>query len=169
MQPFVADPFLIEGKKFDLRTYVLITSVSPLRVYFYDEGLVRFAAKKYNRDSTKEEEYLTNTSTGKKYTALALLTWTFEKLREWFDNNGHSAAKVFKSIHTAVVALLMASEPAFKTHFREKIGALNCHNCYQLLGVDVMLDEDLNPLVIEVNGVPSMQLGQSKSPSQPRT
>ena len=73
-------------------------------------GLVRFAAKKYNRDSTKEEEYLTNTSTGKKYTALSLLTWTFEKLRAWYNNNGYSAAKVFESIHTAVVSLLLASE-----------------------------------------------------------
>lgn len=54
----------------------------------------------------------------------------------------------------------MHHRPAFKTHFREKLGALNCNNCYQLLGVDVMLAADLSPMIIEVNGSPSMQLGQ---------
>ena len=137
---------------------MLVTSISPLRAYFYDEGLVRFAAKKYNRNSTKEEEYLTNTSTGKKYVALKLLTWAFKALREWFDGNGYSAAAIFESIHAAVVSLLMASESAFRNHFRAELGGDTCEGCYQLLGVDVMLDEALNPQVIEVNGLPSMQL-----------
>ena len=158
VQPFVADPFLINGKKFDLRTYVLVTSISPLRAYFYDEGLVRFAAKKYKRNSTKEEEYLTNTSTGKKYVALKNLTWAFKQLRAWFDSNGFSAAAIFDSIHAAVVSLLMASEAAFRNYFRLELGGDMCTGCYQLLGVDVMLDEKLNPQVIEVNGLPSMQL-----------
>ena len=50
---FISNPLLINGYKFDLRIYVAITSFKPLRIYMYNEGLVRFATETYNDDGTK--------------------------------------------------------------------------------------------------------------------
>ena len=44
---YVRKPYLIRGRKFDIRLYVLVTGFNPLRVYVFDDGLVRFATQKY--------------------------------------------------------------------------------------------------------------------------
>ena len=57
VQEYLPNPYIIEGLKFDLRLYVLVTCCDPLRIYLYEDGLVRFATEPYK---TPSEENLEN-------------------------------------------------------------------------------------------------------------
>jgi hypothetical protein len=68
IQRYISDPLLINGHKFDLRIYVCVTSYEPLRLYVYQEGLVRFASESYSMKDAKTNLFnqLTNYSINKK-------------------------------------------------------------------------------------------------------
>jgi tubulin polyglutamylase TTLL6/13 len=61
---------LIDGLKFDLRIYVLLYGIDPLRIFIYEDGLGRFATDEYKapRAANLHNEYmhLTNYAINKK-------------------------------------------------------------------------------------------------------
>lgn len=66
---YINDPLLLDGYKFDMRIYLAITSIEPLRLYRYEEGLARFATCKYsasvNQNKGNRFMHLTNYSVNK--------------------------------------------------------------------------------------------------------
>jgi hypothetical protein len=60
VQEYVEKPFLLDGYKFDLRIYVLITSCDPLRVFLFNDGLVRMSTEKYTNGMLVFCGYLTS-------------------------------------------------------------------------------------------------------------
>lgn len=50
VQQYLSSPYLIGGKKFDLRVYALVTSYAPLTVWIYRTGFTRFSASRYSSD-----------------------------------------------------------------------------------------------------------------------
>lgn len=43
IQEYIANPLLIDKRKFDIGLYTVLTSIDPLRVYVYDqEVLIRY-------------------------------------------------------------------------------------------------------------------------------
>ena len=156
VQPYLPNPHLVAGKKWDLRTYVLVTSVLPMRAYVYSRGLVRFATQEHGKKSRKA--FLTNTSINKKNgTAASAITWPFSRLRSHLGAAEYD--RVFSRMESAIRMVLVGSETSFENIFNKRVSpGFRCGNCYHLFGVDLILDDAMVPRVIEVNGEPSMVL-----------
>jgi tetratricopeptide (TPR) repeat protein len=50
VQRYIGDPYLIDGRKFHLRLYLMVSSADPVRAYVYGEGIVRLAPELYRTD-----------------------------------------------------------------------------------------------------------------------
>jgi tubulin polyglutamylase TTLL6/13 len=56
-QEYLKQPYLLQGVKFDLRIYVLLYGINPLKIYLFKDGLARFATKNYqipNKQNIKD-------------------------------------------------------------------------------------------------------------------
>lgn len=49
---------MVDDLKYDLRIYVLLNSVNPLRVYIHEEGLARFATEPYKKPTARNMDNL---------------------------------------------------------------------------------------------------------------
>ena len=82
---YISNPLLIDGLKSDLRIYVAVTSISPLRIYMYEEGLTRFATTQY---VTPEENQNLN---GRKGKYAHLTNYSINKKNSAFVQNSDAA------------------------------------------------------------------------------
>eukprot|EP00038_Savillea_parva_P028899 m.67694 g.67694 ORF g.67694 m.67694 type:complete len:646 (-) comp8458_c0_seq1:39-1976(-) len=166
VQTMVMRPALVQGRKFDLRCYVLITSIQPLRLYMWDDGLVRLAAAPYNvsdiHGSDNRQSWMTNTFVNKAYANVNNLTISFRRLSNELRNQGIGVRQVWQGVREAIVHSFLLGETAMARYIHATMAGRPCLQCFQLLGVDVLLDENMVASVIEVNGIPSMQLGHNK-------
>lgn len=69
LQSYIDKPFLYNNRKFDIRHYMMITSVNGiLKAYWYKEGYLRTSSEKFDiEDLDNEVMHLTNDAIQKNY------------------------------------------------------------------------------------------------------
>ncbi|CAL4121752.1 unnamed protein product, partial [Meganyctiphanes norvegica] len=166
VQRYISKPYLINGTKFDMRIYVLVTSFHPLRIYLFQDGLVRFASVQYKTNSaTLEDRYmhLTNYSVNK---TSATYThnedagqcqgskWTIKALWGYLKAQGCDTAALWSRIADLVIKTIVSGESDIVLRTRRNVRSR--YTCHELFGFDVILDEKLHPWLLEVNISPSL-------------
>jgi len=181
VQRYITRPMLIEGLKFDLRLYLLVTGVlgeggtlEP-RYFLFRDGLVRLCTTPYEPPTPETMEnrcmHLTNYAINKNSKdfqqndgadggsgSKRSLRWFMdfvetefgakERRRLWHKLIG-LCDKTLLTVHTTLEAEYTGTFPKDLTG-----GQMGCR-CFEILGVDVMLDAKRKPYLIEVNHLPS--------------
>ena len=66
VQKYIENPLIISKRKFDIRQWVLVTSLNPLTIYMWKEPYIRFGAEDYIMDDLNNiYSHLTNNSIAK--------------------------------------------------------------------------------------------------------
>jgi len=132
----------------------------------YKEGLTRFATVPYSKDTYNNRfAHLTNYSINKNSEAYvpndepdvdqeSASKWTFTTFRNYLESQGIDQKAIFQKIEDLVVKTILSIESIlFSAHV---IQVPQRHNCFELLGFDVLLDSKLKPWLLEVNLSPSL-------------
>ena len=158
VQQYLSNPDLILNRKYVLRLYVLITSIAPLQVYLYKEGLVKLASEAYSLDNLDNPfAHLTNpdiNATNEKVEA-PVVFYGLDHYRQLLEKRGQDADQLFRQIHDLVTLTVIAAREKFRS--RIESANVNQHACYELLGLDCMVDDKLKPWILECNLSPSLE------------
>ncbi|KTG07085.1 hypothetical protein cypCar_00028088, partial [Cyprinus carpio] len=151
-QRYIENPYLIAGRKFDLRVYVLVTSYIPLKAWLYRDGFARFSNTRFSLSSIDDQYvHLTNVAvqkTAPDYDPEKGCKWQMQQLRQYLTakHGFETVQTLFKEIDNIFIRSLISVQ---KTIINDK-------HCFELYGYDILLDQDLKPWLIEVNASPSL-------------
>jgi tubulin polyglutamylase TTLL6/13 len=129
VQRYLHKPYLIDNLKFDMRIYVLVYGVDPLRVFVFREGLARFATEEYtgpfknnldnlfmhltnyainkNNENFEHNEDSADDETGSKRSITAVL----KHIEDQEKNPNITAAKLWEQIDDIAVKTLISAQP----------------------------------------------------------
>lgn len=168
VQRYIKDPLLINGFKFDLRVYVLVTCFDPLRIYVAKEGLARFATEPYSSDAAHMKQrrcHLTNVSVNKKSKKFVAnedakkdgegSKWTLSALSRYLEQERGIDwdTEVWPQVKDLVVKAIIAADAKVNTQVKMHVPG---NNCFELYGADIMLDSQLRAWLIEFNTGPAL-------------
>lgn len=152
LQKYIERPLLYQGRKFDIRLWVLIISEYPNNVFIFKEGHLKATCEQYSLNTNDPYIHLTNYSVQKHHKDFSKV----EKGNEISFNQFKQELKdisLFNKIYNRICYIVRLTISSAK----QRINLLNRKKCFEIFGYDFLIDENLNPFLIEVNTNPGLE------------
>ncbi|TMW48076.1 hypothetical protein DOY81_006849 [Sarcophaga bullata] len=161
IQEFIQNPFLVDGHKFDIGVYVVITSIDPLRLYIYSgDVLFRYCPVEY---------YPFNASNIDKYVVGDdyLPTWQVPSLVKFYNSLGGSMRGAFDAyvrdqnldpsiIWQQVDDIIRSTVLEKEQDISRILRSYKMRNFFDLIRFDLIIDDKLKVHLMEANMSPNL-------------
>lgn len=149
-QELLRDPYLIDGRKINIRVYLLLSvdRYNKLNVYMYNDGFIYYTSYKYLANNDSRE---CNITTG--YIDRSVYEKNPLTIKDFNELIGHEKARVFnRNVSTCFKTLFTT----IKTEILpiEKILPMNK---FVIMGADIAVDKDLRVKIMEINKGPDLR------------
>lgn len=159
VQEYIDSPHLLNDRKYILQVFLLITSTDPLTAYLYQDGVADLAVQPY---STNPEQW--------KNAGIHIATTILQTRQDGFDLTEHCLTlkqwreqvaeitdpnRVWTEIESILIQTLRSVQKPLAMTAKDQL--VHPEQCFELLAVDIMLDNALNPWLIECNRSAGMQ------------
>ncbi|KAM5320126.1 inactive polyglycylase TTLL10 [Glossophaga mutica] len=158
VQRYIQNPLLLDGKKFDVRAYLLIACAVPYMVFF-GHGYARLTLNLYDPRSQDLSGHLTNQFMQKKSPLYVLLkedtVWSMEQLNRYINSKfreprGLPSDWVFTTFTRRMQQIMAHCFLAVKPKLECKLGY------FDLIGCDFLIDDNFKVWLLEMNSNPAL-------------
>eukprot|EP00736_Rhodelphis_marinus_P002569 Rmarinus@m.16887 len=181
-QLYLHEPWLVDHRKGELRVYIGVTSVNPLRFVVATHGFVMCASVRYKSgkkhftdlcmqigNSIYQEAHCKETFRPPECRPAG--TWCHPSkpsqfghvwpvdayLKDIADHSNVKATELWNRVRDACRKAIFMAYPSMMTDSLAADANKNSfRRSYQIVGVDILFDEDLKPWILEINNTPSM-------------
>ncbi|XP_035760041.1 protein polyglycylase TTLL10-like, partial [Neolamprologus brichardi] len=158
VQHYIQNPLLLKGKKFDVRSYLLIACTAPY-VVFFRHGYVRLTCDLYDPTSKNLSAHLTNQYMQKKNPLYSQLkedtVWSMESFNAYVNDRFQAAKDLPRDWVLGAFAKRM--QQIMSQCFLAVKSKLDCRlGFFDLIGCDFLVDEDFKVWLLEMNCNPAL-------------
>ncbi|RIA88642.1 tubulin-tyrosine ligase family-domain-containing protein [Glomus cerebriforme] len=151
IQRYISNPFLIQNRKFHIRSYIL--AISNLRVYLYKDMLALFALNSYSpTDINNTLSHLTNT-------CLQVKENSFKESNQvklfWDLSSSEEISKNDLEIIFNHIKLIL--KDCFNSVINEVTQFMPLENAFEIFGFDFLVDQHKNVYLLEANSFPDFK------------
>ena len=158
IQKYLEKPLLYQGRKFDIRIWVMFITNRHNEVYIFKEGHLKATSLKYNPDSKDLFVHLTNYSVQKHNIYFSKIEIgneiPFYEFQKELDRK-NSGKNFIKDIYPKIVRIIRLTGGAA---VQGKMNYFNAKNCFEIFGYDFILDENYKPYLLEINSNPGLEI-----------
>uniref|UniRef100_A0A1A9ZK50 Uncharacterized protein n=1 Tax=Glossina pallidipes TaxID=7398 RepID=A0A1A9ZK50_GLOPL len=167
VQEFIQKPYLVDGYKFDIGVYVIVTGIDPLRLYIYTgDVLFRYCSVKYYPfNASNIDSYVV----GDDY----LPTWQVPSLVKYYEHLEGNMRDSFDAyvrdqnsdpliIWLQVEGIIRETVLAKEQQIAHILRSYKNLKFFELMRFDLIIDEDLRVYLMEANMSPNLSSAHFK-------